>query len=223
LQVVERLPDRGRGFWVEEAGDRAPTDGGREHEPSTIERARGVAPRQLVVGIEHPTAHRGGEVLHLDRPGDIEQRCFVFLVEVVATLGSAGENLDVGDRQVSGIERLRGLRVAAQEPRALHDPRCRLTDQARLRRQPRHRTEAVDSPGLDRIAVDDRPQHLGVEPLLGRPQLDQPGEASLGRPRRPILRRHRCDTIPELRNIEHAFDATSALPELQGAICEIAP
>ncbi len=138
----------------------------------------------------------------------------VALVESPAVAHRGRELFDVGDGDVAGVECLRGALVAAHEPGCSHQPGRSTAQQAGLRRQPRHRTQAVELPGIDRVAVADQAQHLGVEPLLHLPYLDEPGQARTTGPGGTVFR-------GELGDIEHAFDATEPESELQDPIRRI--
>src|SRR5690606_4068155 len=129
-----------------------------------------------------PAANRGGEVLDLDRRRRVDQYGLVALVEVVASTHRRRDQLDVRDRDVAGVERLRRTLVALQEPRGSHEPRRGAAHEATARGEPGNGTQTLRVPRVDRVAVADRSQQFGVEALLRRPELEQASQTRSGRP-----------------------------------------
>ena len=113
LEVVEDAGHGGAGLGISEPTDHAAPSGGREHDSAAVERERGVAACEFVVGERCPAACHRREVLDLDGGGGVEQHRLVLGVQVVASVCDRSEHLDVGHGHVAGVERLGGLRMAA--------------------------------------------------------------------------------------------------------------
>ena len=145
------------------SGSRNPTDhaaaGGRgEGEAAPVEGERGVALCELVVGERRPPPRRpaGSPAPRRWR----RRRAAIVSCSAYRSsrrCAAAASISTCGTVHVAGVERLGGLRVAGHEPRRPHQSGRGTAHQPRLRRQPRDRAEAVVVPGVDRVAVGDRP------------------------------------------------------------------